>query len=668
LKLNSEQEKAVIHKDGPILIFAGAGSGKTRVITNRIINLIQSYHVEPSSIVALSFTNKSSKEMRERVRKMISRKESRGLTLSTFHSLGLNFLKKHIDQIGYHPNFILQTPTETESILVEILKQHKYDITEIKIPNIQSIISKIKNMGENYFKELQLSLNTNDSIAADIFPDYNKSLKMLNSVDFDDLILLPIRILKEKEEIKKIYQKKFQYIMIDEFQDTNSTQYELIKLLVNEKQNLCVVGDDDQSIYGFRGSDLNLILNFEKDFQNVQVVRLLQNYRSNDKILSAANSLIKNNTSRKEKTLWTNIISHEIPRYVEREDEKDEAIFIIDEIEKELKKNHIEGSEISILFRTNYQSRPFEEELRLRSIPYKLIGAYNFFDRKEVKDLISYIRVVANHKDELSLVRILNYPKRGIGQTSIAKLQQNSFEKEISIFEVLENICAEPEYIPDIKKNIASKILEFLELIQKYRTEFFSGQSMTETLKKFIKDIGFEREFSLEETDEKVIKARMYNLSEFVNMMSFFESDWDAEGKPNLFDFIYRLSLLTIDDDNEKKERDDRIQLMTMHLSKGLEFDVVFLVGLEEGVLPSLRTIEETNSVDEERRLLYVGMTRAKKRLYLSRARNRKKYGETFPTEMSRFISEIPDDLLSKETFSSEESDFNLLDGLEGLK
>jgi DNA helicase-2/ATP-dependent DNA helicase PcrA len=667
LKLNPEQEIAVKHKEGPILIFAGAGSGKTRVISNRIVHLVKKREVEPSSIIALSFTNKSSKELRERVLSMVPRKELRGIVLSTFHSLGLQILKKDIEKLGYHKHFLLQTPSDIESILVDILKQKKIEFKEIPIPVIQSHISKLKNMGEKYKDYLESNPSESGMIALSIYEDYNQVLKNINSIDFDDLILLPIRLIKEFEEVKEYYHKKYNYFMIDEFQDTNLTQYEFIKLLINKNKNLCVVGDDDQSIYGFRGSDVSLILNFEKDFKESKVVRLLQNYRSTTAILDLANSLILHNKFRREKKLWSQNVSYEKPRYVEREDERDEASFIADQIEHEMQKNHIQGSEISVLFRTNYQSRPIEEELRSRGIPYKLIGAYNFFDRKEIKDIIAYIRCIANSKDELSLLRILNYPKRGIGQTSISKIQQKSYDEEISTYEVLEKICADPDYIPEMKKNVSSQIYNFLELIQKYKQEFFSSNRLTETLKKLIKEINFEKEFSLEENDEKVIKARMLNLSEFINMLSYFESDWENENKPTLYDFLYRLSLLTNDEDT-KEERDNRVQLMTMHLSKGLEFEVVFLIGIEEGIIPSSRTLSEMGDVDEERRLMYVGITRAKKRLVMTRARNRRKYGETFPTEESRFITEMNSEYFQQEKKDSEELTTNFLDELEKLK
>lgn len=668
MKLNSEQETAVRHLEGPLLIFAGAGSGKTRVITQRIVHLIKKHNIPPSSIVALSFTNKSSREMKERVRKLLNKKETRGITLSTFHSLGLNMLKKHIEKLGYHNPFILQTPGDLESLISDLLKQRKIDPKEIQPKVILSGISRIKNMGESYKNSLEFSLKETDKIAFELFDEYTKALKSLNSVDFDDLILLPMQILREFPDVREHYHRRHQFYMVDEFQDTNHVQYQLIKLLLNEKRNLCVVGDDDQSIYGFRGSDVNLILDFERDFKETRVVRLLQNYRSSMNILNAANSLIKNNTSRREKKLWSHINHEYRVLYVERLNEKDEAAFVADEIERELKVFHREGSQIAILFRTNYQSRPFEEELRMRAIPYKLIGAYNFFDRKEVRDLIAYIRVIANPKDEVSLQRILNYPKRGLGQTSLAKIQAKSLDAGISIHEVLERICEEPDFIPEIKRNSASLIYEFLNLVHKYRAEFFHAKKMSEVLRHLISEVGFEKEISLEEDDEKVIKARMMNLSELVNMMAYFEEEWEGENKPGLFDFITRLSLLTSEDEPNSDARDNRVQLMTMHLSKGLEFDVVFLVGMEEGIIPSSRVLEESQNVDEERRLLYVGMTRARLKLFLTGASERKKYGESMPTNPSRFLEEISKDYMDIQTMKEDTTSYNFLEELEKLK
>ncbi len=458
--------------------------------------------------------------------------------------------------------------------------------------------------------------------------------------------------------------------MVDEFQDTNLVQYGFLKLIMGANQNLCVVGDDDQSIYAFRGSDISLILNFEKDFSNAKVVKLLRNYRSTTQILQTANSLIKHNINRREKQLWSSNESGEKPQYVERLDEKDEASYVVDCIEKEVIKNKVKGSEIAILFRTNYQSRPFEEELRLRSIPYKLIGAYNFFDRKEVRDLIAYLKVIANPKDEISLFRIINFPKRGLGDGTIAKIYQKSTEEEVGLFEILLRICEKPGYIDGMKSKQSTAIYEFINMIQKYKKEFFTSSKMTPVLSALIKEINFEKEFSLDNSDEKVMKAKLLNLSELVRMLSFFESNWDSEEKPNLFDFIMRLALL-MEDDNPKEDavEDNRIQLMTMHLSKGMEYTVVFLVGLEEGILPNSRAIDESNNVDEERRLLYVGITRAKEKLFITGARERKKFGESMPSVVSRFISEIDPKTLDSYNLEKGEtqSSSSFLDELDKL-
>jgi DNA helicase-2/ATP-dependent DNA helicase PcrA len=491
-------------------------------------------------------------------------------------------------------------------------------------------------------------------------------MRGMNALDFDDLILKPIEIIKSSEEVRHYYHNKFKYFMIDEFQDTNEVQYNLIKQLLGNNNNICVVGDDDQSIYGFRGSNKDLILNFENDFPGTKVINLLRNYRSSDTILSVANSIIKKNKNRREKILIGTIQGNFLPIVIERENEREEAVYIVDQIQELIIRNKVRGGEITILFRTNYQSRPFEEELRLRSIPYKLIGAYNFFDRKEVKDLIAYIRIVANQNDDLSIMRILNYPKRGLGQNTQLKIVEKASELEINIFGVLLKICEVPEFIPEIKRAGVSKIYELVNFIQKFNREFYTQPRMSEVLKNLIKEVNFETEISMEEDDEKVIKARMLNLSELVNMMSYFEIDWDGEGKPTLFDFLMKLSILSDDDDNDSKE-DSRVQLMTMHLSKGLEFDSVFLSGMEEGILPSSRSTDDLG-IEEERRLLYVGITRAKNRLYLTRAKERKKFGESIPSIPSRFLEEIDKELVRWIGEETQETEVNFLDQLEMLR
>lgn len=641
MQLNQEQKKAIKFIEGPLLIFAGAGSGKTRVITNRIAHLIQEASIPASKIIALTFTNKSSKEMLTRVKQMVSKHALRGIEISTFHSLGLKILKKHPEELGLKYPFVLQTPYDQESIVNDLLKSKKIDPKKVPIKNILSHFSRIKNTGEPFIEKLSTSTLEVDLMALELFEDYCKVLKELNSVDFDDLILLPSNLLRENEKISSYYRKKFKYIMVDEFQDTNQSQYDFLRLLLGDNTNLCVVGDDDQSIYGFRGSNMNLILNFEKDYPKANVVHLLKNYRSTSHIVNAASSVIRNNPGRREKQLYSNIQSGEKVKYVERENEREEAVYVVDLIQSEIIKGKKKGGNIAILFRTNYQSRSFEEELRMRSIPYRLVGGYNFFDRKEVRDVISYIKVIANPKDEVSLMRILNYPKRGIGETTISKMIQKSIEKECSLIEVIEKLCENPEYINGLKKKAISSLYEFLETIQKYRKEFFKSHKMSSVLNSFIKEIGFEKEIISEESEEKVVKARLANISEVVNMLSFFENELEHEGKPSLFDFIIRLTLLMEGVDPKQEKEDNRVQLMTMHLSKGLEFDIVFLVGLEEGIIPNTKVLDEGLGVDEERRLFYVGMTRAKEKLILTSAKERKKYGESVLCYPSRFIDEI---------------------------
>ena len=661
MKLNNEQLEAVQTTEGAVLIFAGAGSGKTRVITNRIVRMIEDLHIDPKRIVALSFTNKSAKEMKERIHKMVNRKRTRGLELSTFHALGLKICKLHLEKLGYKTPFLLETPNDLEIIISDILKKHKIDPKIFPIKHILSQISFYKNSGKLKTEDKDWSL-----VVSKVFEDYNVIMKGLNAIDFDDLILKPIEIMEKFPEVKESYNNKFRYIMIDEFQDTNEVQYKFIKCILGNNKNLCVVGDDDQSIYGFRGSNKELILNFENDFYNTKVIHLLQNYRSTQKILNIANALIKNNLNRKDKSLFCNEEGEFIPLIIERENEKEEARYVIEQIKDLIIKEKIKGHNIAILFRTNYQSRPFEEELRLNSIPYKLIGAYNFFDRKEVKDLIAYIRLIANSKDDLSLMRILNYPKRGLGQNTQLKILEKAGEINSSAFEVLLRICENVEYIPEIKRNGASKIYELVNLIQKYNKDFYSSPKMSEVLKNLIKELEFEKEISLEEDDEKVIKARMLNLSELVNMLTYFEIDWEEDSKPTLFDFLMKLSLLTDDDKKDEKE-DLRVQLMTMHLSKGLEFDTVFLTGLEEGIIPSSRSLDEIG-IEEERRLMYVGITRSKNRLFLTRAAERKKFGESILSIPSRFLEEIDSEFVMTEEKILEQSGFNFLDELEALK
>ncbi|TGN18210.1 ATP-dependent helicase [Leptospira idonii] len=669
MKLNPAQMEAVHTVEGPLLVFAGAGSGKTRVITNRIAHMIQDKDISASKIVALSFTNKSSAEMADRLRKMVPREKLKGIILSTFHSLGLRILKDHITKLGYHETFLLFNGGDQESFVSELLKIKKIDPKKVPPKEILRRISYAKNtMGLSKNASLEVSEEFG-LIAQELFPMYEEGLKEKNAIDFDDLILLPKKLLSEFPEVAESYHKKYKYFLVDEFQDTNQLQYEFLSLFRGASDNLCVVGDDDQSIYAFRGSNVELILNFEREFPHAKTVRLLENYRSTTPIIVAANSLIKNNKGRKEKELFSRIYSNENVEYYETADEREEAIFVASRIQSVMIKNEFQGNEIAILFRTNFQSRPFEEELRNRSIPYKVVGGYNFFDRKEVRDCISYLRYVANPKDDYSLLRILNYPKRGIGPTTINKLQEEAYSKNVSLFEIFHKIIENVDYLTEVKTKVRQEIYHFVELVETFKKKFALSPKLAPVLKEMITQIGFEREISLEESEEKVIKARIYNLSELVNMLSYFESE-ERESKPSIFDFLQRLALL-MEDDPKEEEKDRRVQLLTMHQSKGLEYDLVFLVGLEEGILPNSRVIEEGEVVDEERRLLYVGMTRPRRKLYLTAARTRRKFGEQIESAPSRFIEELSRDVVlffPMETKDREAETQNFLEELEKLK
>lgn len=661
--------EAVNTIQGPLLVFAGAGSGKTRVITNRIAHMIQNKDISAGKIVALSFTNKSAKELAERLRKMVPREKLKGIILSTFHSLGLRILKEHIAKLGYHETFLLFNGGDQESFVSELLKIKKIDPKKVPPKEILRRISYAKNtMGLSRNASLDVSEEFS-LVAQELFPMYEDGLKEKNAIDFDDLILLPKRILQEFPEVAEAYHKKYQYFLVDEFQDTNQLQYQFLSLFRGESDNLCVVGDDDQSIYAFRGSNVELILNFEREFPHAKIVRLLENYRSTRPIIEAAHSLIKNNKGRKEKQLFSRIQSDDNVEYYETADEKEEAIFVASRIQSVLIKNEFQGNEIAILFRTNFQSRPFEEELRNRNIPYKVVGGYNFFDRKEVRDCICYLRYVANPKDDYSLLRIINYPKRGIGPTTVNKLQEEAFSKGISIFDVFLKIVEDVDYLTEVKTKVRQEIYHFVELVETFKKKFSLSPKLAPVLKEMITQIGFEREISIEESDEKVSKARIFNLSELVNMLAFFENE-EREEKPKIFDFLQRLALM-MEDEPKEEEKDRRVQLLTMHQSKGLEYDLVFLVGLEEGILPNSRVIEEGEAVDEERRLLYVGMTRPRRKLYLTAARSRRKFGEQIASDPSRFIKELSRDVvlyfpLEKEDREAET--LNFLEELEKLK
>ncbi len=680
--LNKEQADAVRSIHGPLLVFAGAGSGKTRVITHRIKHMV-AQGVPPSSIIAVTFTNRSAKEMKSRLKQMMNRKDLRGMIVSTFHSLGNRILQKEIHNLpGYRHPFSIMTPDETINIFADIYRSLKMDPTEIKNDGIQFSVSLCKNSGMDPF---DFAERNGVSVGADafgeIFKRYQQMLNSYNSVDFDDLLILPQKVFETNPEVLERFRKRHRYYLVDEFQDTNPIQYNFMKMLVGSDKNICVVGDDDQSIYGWRGADVNIILGFQKDFPGAETVHLEYNYRSTGTILEAANAVIVRNENRVKKSLKATLGAGGPILGVMGEDEEREASLIADEIQKRIVKEKRHPGEFAILFRSNFQSRVFEQELRGRGVPVHVVGGYRFFDRREVRDMISYLRVVANPRDEISMKRIINRPRRGIGDATIKKINDyilSTEEEERPDFEgVIQRMMETPGLIPGIKAEAVAALREFLEFIEHYRRQFSSAVKLSPVLGGMIRELNFEMEFLRDGDNDNVAKARMLNLSELVNMLSFMESSWDNAEKPTLFDFLAQISMQAGDNENEDKPQ-EKVQLLTLHLSKGLEYPVVFLTGIEEGIFPAPRAIEESRFPDqalaEERRLFYVGITRARQQLYITCSATRRKYGEVMDTQPSRFLDELPEDLLnwiykcSTEQVDEEEFEDNFLSGLASMR
>ncbi len=641
--LNPQQRQAVEHDLGPLLLLAGAGSGKTRVITCRISYLLQQRQVAATQILAMTFTNKSAREMRERVEQMVGRKACKGMVISTFHSLCVRILKSHIEKLGYKKNFSIYAASDQQRLVRDLLRDLVADSSAKDADRILWQISAAKNrlVSAAGFKP---DINNPDScLTAEVYPRYQKALKAYNAVDFDDLLMLVVQLFDEHPKVLADYQQRFVYQMVDEYQDTNPVQYRLLRQLSCVHGNLCVVGDDDQSIYGFRGADISTILNFEKDFPGTKVIKLEQNYRSTGNILASANAVICNNNKRRVKALWTADGDGEKVEYLLCEDDEDEARQVMERIHSERFKRKLEYRDFAILYRTNNQSRSFEEQLRYEDIPYVLIGGQKFFDRKEVKDLVAYLKVLINPFDEVNLLRILNYPRRGIGGTSADRLIRLSAESERPLWELLQQAVM----IEDLSAKVVGAIDNFADLLKRYRQRFTKPLQMVETLRDLVKELKLDEELYRQENDPQKARRRVENQAEVINSMA---SYLERESEPTLAGFLERVSLL--DDDNigrndkEKKLAQDAVTLMSLHSSKGLEFPVVFLVGMEEETLPHKKSIYETFDIDEERRLCYVGMTRARMQLVLIGARKRRRYGSLTQRDPSRFLSEIPEEVL----------------------
>lgn len=631
--LNEQQKEAVFCTEGPLLLLAGAGSGKTRVLTHRIAYLIDQ-GVNPYHIMAITFTNKAAKEMRERVDQLVGY-GAEHIWVSTFHSTCVRILRRHIDKLGYGNSFTIYDADDQKSLIKGICKQFKIDT---KMMPERSIIREISSAKDEFMTpaeyEVKHQYEFNKKKIAEIYREYQKQLKANNALDFDDLLFKTVELFQFHPEVLDYYQERFQYIMVDEYQDTNTIQFQLISMMARKYRNLCVVGDDDQSIYKFRGANIKNILNFENVFPDAQVIKLEQNYRSTQNILNAANEVISNNAGRKEKKLWTENEPGDLIEFHQYGTEYEEAGQIAEEIDK-LAKEGYEYKNMAILYRTNAQSRVFEEKFMIKNIPYRIVGGTNFYQRKEVKDMICYLKAVGNGMDDLAVRRIINVPRRGIGAATIDKISAYAIENDISFLDA----CFQAEHIAALG-NAKKKIQAFADMIQEFRDQEKRG-SLEELFDDILEKTEYVEQLKAEKTEEA--EGRIENINELLNKIVTYEQE--AE-EPNLGELLEEIALVADIDDLE--ESDNRVVLMTLHSAKGLEFPYVFICGMEDGIFPSYMTIisENDEDMEEERRLCYVGITRAKKKLYLSAAKRRMMQGRTQFNKVSRFVDEIPEELL----------------------
>lgn len=635
--LNTEQKEAVLHTEGPLLILAGAGSGKTRVLTHRISYLIEEKGVNPWNILAITFTNKAAGEMRERVDKIVGF-GSESIWVSTFHSMCVRILRRHIDRLGYDTNFTIYDTDDQKTLMKDVCKMLQIDKKVYKERMFLGEISSAKNelvTPEEY--ELNAAGDYVKGKVAKVYKEYEKQLRDNNALDFDDLLLKTVQLFQTQADVLDYYQERFRYIMVDEYQDTNTVQFQLIRILAGKYKNLCVVGDDDQSIYKFRGANIQNILNFEKVFADARVIKLEQNYRSTANILNAANAVIRHNTGRKDKTLWTDNEEGEKIGFRQFDTAFDEAEYIVDEIRKGVSGKGDTYSDNAILYRTNAQSRMFEEKFVAANIPYKIIGGVNFYARREIKDLLSYLKTIDNGKDDLAVRRIINVPKRSIGLTTVNRVQENALERGISFYDALSSA----DLIDNIGRSL-SKIESFVALIEHFK-EQSEKMSLSQLMEEIIEMTGYIE--SLEAESEIEAETRIENIEELKSKIIAYEESCEDE-KPTLSGFLEEVALVA--DVDTLDENSDYVVLMTLHSAKGLEFPNVYLAGMEDGLFPSYMTItaDDPMEIEEERRLCYVGITRARKHLTMTCARRRMIHGETQYNKLSRFLKEIPLELL----------------------
>ena len=638
--LNDRQKEAVLHTEGPLLILAGAGSGKTRVLTHRIAYLIEEKGVNPWNILAITFTNKAAGEMRERVDQLVGF-GSESIWVSTFHSMCVRILRRHIELLGYDTNFTIYDTDDQKTLMKDVCRLLNVDTKIFRERTLLSAISRAKN--ELITPEeavLQAGGDFSQKKIAEVYTEYEKQMRANNALDFDDLLLKTVQLFQTHKEVLDYYQERFRYIMVDEYQDTNTVQFELVRLLASKYRNLCVVGDDDQSIYKFRGANIKNILNFEQYFQDAKVIKLEQNYRSTETILDAANGVISHNTGRKEKTLWTENEKGEAIEFRQFDTAYDEAEYIVDDIRRQVARGEGSYHDNAILYRTNAQSRMFEEKFVTANIPYKIVGGINFYARREIKDLLAYLKTIDNGRDDLAVRRIINVPKRGIGLTSINRVQEYAARKEIGFYEALLGA----DLIPDIGRGL-SRLESFAALMERFKREAVE-MTISDLVQEILDETGYIE--SLQAEGEEEAEARIENIDELRNKIAAYEEMCQEQDEPaSLSGFLEEVALVADIDDLD--ENSDYVVLMTLHSAKGLEFPHVYLAGMEDGLFPSYMTItsDDPEEVEEERRLCYVGITRAQEKLTLTCAERRMVRGETQYNKMSRFLKEIPLELLS---------------------
>ena len=643
--MNPRQKEAVLHTDGPLLLMAGAGSGKTRVLTHRIAYLIEEKEVNPWNILAITFTNKAAKEMKERVNAILA-SGGEDVWVSTFHSMCVRILRRDVDFIGYNRNFTIIDSSEQLTLMKRILKELNIDPKKYDPRSILGTISQAKNSLQTPQDFAKMQGSYYEEIAAKCYAAYQKELQYNQCMDFDDLIMNTIRLFEEHPDSLTYYQNKFHYIHVDEYQDTNHAQYTLVNLLAGRFRNLCVVGDADQSIYGWRGADMQNILDFEKDYPDAAVILLEQNYRSTKNILSAANQVIENNSNRKPKNLWTENKEGNKITYYRADNERDETRFIVDRMQEEIRSNHRNYGDFAILYRTNAQSRVMEETLLKANIPYKMVGGHKFYDRKEIKDILAYLNVLANPQDSISFERIVNSPKRGIGPGSIEKLRSFASLHEWPLLEAAQNV-----ELANIGGKAGQQLGSFGEMIQEV-TQMIPYLTVTELTKEVLDRSGYLEDLKIQNTLEA--QARIENLEEFLTVTQEFDKQFEQQNEedadvPEEKLTVFLNDLALVSDIDNLEEDASQVTLMTLHAAKGLEFPVVFLIGLEEGVFPLSRALMEESELEEERRLAYVGITRAEEALYLTNAFSRTLYGRTQYNRPPRFVEEIDQELLEIE-------------------